>query len=109
MLEAAGLDRAMHAALFRRSGLPPPSARPWIGAFLHRTRAGTASNRRIALVVEFVVRNVISPDVIPDFVLGPVGERRDLHHAAMVVIDLDLADIRSCRPLVAAQTRHPTV
>ncbi len=50
-----------------------------------------------------------SRDVVPDLLLGPLGERVQLHDRAVVVVDLDLADVRAARPLVAAQAGDPGV
>ena len=47
--------------------------------------------------------------VVPHLVFGPFGERVELHDRAVVVVDLDLADVAACRPLVAAQAGDPRV
>src|SRR5205814_481537 len=109
VLESAALDRAVDAALLGRARLPPPAARPARGARLDRARAGCAADRRVAAVVQRVVRHVALADVVPDLVLGPLGERVQLHDRAVVVVDLDLADVRAARPLVAAQAGDPCV
>src|SRR5579872_7120686 len=62
MLEAASLDRAVHAAFFRRAGLPPPSARARVRALDHRARARSASDRLVAFVVKLVVGHVVALD-----------------------------------------------
>src|SRR6266446_5430812 len=99
VLEAAGLDRAMHPALLRCAGLPPPSPRARFMAFGHRPRAWRASDRFVALVVERVVRNFVGAKVVPHLALGPIGQRRELHDSTVIVIDLDLTDVRSRSPL----------
>src|SRR5579864_3351364 len=107
MFEAAGFDRAMHPALLGRAGLPPPSPRARVLAVGHRSRARCASDRFVTLVVERVVGNFVGAEIIPDLLFGPVGQRRELHDSAVVVIDLDLTDVRTCGPLVAPKTGHP--
>src|SRR2546426_5376853 len=109
VLEAAGLDRAMDAAFLRRVRLPPPAPGAVGLAGTNCARAGCAADRRVALVVERVVRHVVLAHVVPDLVLRPLGEWVQLHDRAVVVIDLDLADIRARRPLVAAKPRDPGV
>src|SRR4029077_1832509 len=98
MLEAAGLDRAVHPAFLGRAALPPPAARARIGTRPQRARARCASDRLETLVVERVVRNLVGADVVPDLFFGPVGHRRELYDSAVVVIDFDLADIGARRP-----------
>src|SRR3989442_34996 len=109
VFEAAGLDRAVDAALLRRVRLPPPAAGAVGLAGPNCARAGCAADRRVALVVERVVRHVVLAHVVPDLVLRPFGKGVQLHDRAVVVIDLDLADVRARRPLVAAQPRDPRV
>ena len=48
-------------------------------------------------------------DVVPDLVFGPLGKRVELDDRAVVVVDLDLADVAARRPLVAAQPGDPGV
>src|SRR3954467_2524556 len=93
VLEAAGLDRAVDAALLRRIRLPPPAARPQVLARLGRSGARRAADGRGALVVQRVVRQVVLAHVVPDLLLRPLGERIQLHDRAVVVVDLDLADV----------------
>src|SRR6266542_1653485 len=109
VLEAAGLDRAVDPALLRRIRLPPPAPGALGLARLDRTRARCATDGRVAAVVEGVIGNVVLAHVVPDLVLRPLGERVELHDRAVVVVDLDLADVRPRRPLVAAQARDPRV
>src|ERR1019366_3678667 len=107
LAEAARLDRAMHPAFLRRACFPPPPARASVLALADHARAWRASDRLVALVIERVVRHVIGADVIPDLGFGPVGQRRELDDAAVVVIDFNFADVRARRPLIAAQSRDP--
>ena len=72
-------------------------------------RARRAADRRVALVVERVVGHVVLAHVVPDLVLRPFGERVELDDRAVVVVDLDLADVGARRPLVAAQAGDPGV
>src|SRR5947207_1961390 len=109
VLEAAGLDRAVDAALLRRVRLPPPAAGAIRLARTNRARARSAADRRVALAVEGVVRHVVLAHVVPDLVLRPFGEWVELHDRTVVVIDLDLPDVRAGRPLVAAETGDPGV
>src|SRR5438128_2685962 len=93
VLEAAGLDGAMDAALLGRIRLPPPApvARPL--ARRDRARARRAADRRVAALVERVGRHLVLARVLPDLVLGPLRERVELDDRTVVVVDLDLADI----------------
>src|SRR5438477_12978791 len=84
VLEAAGLDGAVDAALLGRVRLPPPASRAQVFAGLRRARARRAADRRIALVVEAVVGQVALAHVVPDLVLGPLGEGVELHDRAVV-------------------------
>src|SRR5579885_2931624 len=107
MLEAAGFDRAVHPAFLRRTGFPPPPAGAGVLAFANGARARSASNRLVALVVEGVIGNVVGADVIPDLVFGPIRQRRELHDSAVVVVNFDLPDIGTRRPLIAPKPRYP--
>src|SRR3954451_6919509 len=109
VLEAAGLDRAVDPALLRCVRLPPPAAGAIGFSRLDGARARSAADRRVALVVQRVVRHDVRAHVVPDFVLRPLGERIELDDRAVVVVDLDLADVRARRPLVAAQSGDPRV
>src|SRR5947209_3543529 len=109
VLEAAGLDRAVDAALLRRVRLPPPAAGAIRFARTNRARARSATDRRVALIVEGVVRHVVLTHVVPDLVLRPFGEWVELHDRTVVVIDLDLANVRPGRPLITAEPRDPGV
>src|SRR5207253_904633 len=75
VLEAAGLDGAMDAALLRRVLFPPPAAGAVRLPRLDRPRAGCAADRGVAAVVERVVWDVVLADVVPDLLLGPLRQR----------------------------------
>src|ERR1700730_6580867 len=109
MLEAAGLDRAVHPALLGCARLPPPSPCPRVIALGDRARARRASDRPVAAVVKRIVGDIVGANIIPYFGLGPIGERRELYDRAVIVIDFDLADIGARRPLVAAKSCDPGV
>src|SRR5438552_4089661 len=109
VLETAGLDRAMHPALLGCPRFPPPAARARVCLRGYRAGARAASNGFVTLVVQLVVGNVVGADVIPHLFISPVGQRRKFDDAAMIVVDLDLADIRAGGPLIAAQARNPGV
>src|SRR5204863_6505850 len=81
VLEPAGVDGAVDAALLRSVLLPPPPAGPVGLAVRDGPRAGRAPDGRVALVVQRVVRHVVRPDVVPHLALGPVGQRVDLGDA----------------------------
>src|SRR2546423_1427554 len=105
MLEAAGLDRTVDPALLGRVRLPPPAAVSARLALPDRTGARRAANRGVAALVQRMRRHAVLARVLPDFVLRPLGERVELHDRAVVVVDLDLADVRAGGPLVAPQPR----
>src|SRR5947208_4256167 len=109
VLEAAVLDRAMHPALLRRVRLPPPAAGTVVLALADRARARRAADRRVALRVQAVHGNIVLAEIGPHLALRPLRERLDLDDRAVVVVDLDLADVRPRRPLVATQPGHPRV
>src|SRR4051794_1370966 len=109
VLEAAGLDGAVHAALLRGVSLPPPAPGPHGLALGDGLRAGRAADRGVALLVERVGGDLVLAEVVPDLVLLPLGERVQLHDRAVVVVDLDLPDVGARRPLVATQTGHPGI
>src|SRR5207253_9505021 len=89
--------------------LPPPPTRAAGLALADRAGARRAADRRVALRVERVQRQVALADVVPDLLLRPLGERVELDDRAVVVVDLDLANVRPGRPLVAAQPGDPGV
>src|SRR4030095_10453409 len=71
--------------------------------------AGSAADAGEAFGVEGVHGHAVGLVVVLDFLQGPVGPRIDLAEPAVVMIDLDLADIGPARPLIAAQAGDPGV
>src|SRR5438046_2361024 len=93
VLEAAGLDRTVHPALFRRIRLPPPPTGASVGARIDRPSAGSAADGLVTLIVKGMVGDTVGADVIPDLLFGPVGQRVDLDQPAVIVVQLDFADV----------------
>src|SRR3954471_9659164 len=50
-------------------------AGPAPGPALARQRAGRAADRRVAAVVQLVIRDVVLEDVVPHVAVGPARER----------------------------------
>src|SRR5438445_11054035 len=75
VLEAAMLDRAVHAALLGCIRLPPPAAGAVVLALADRARARCATDRRVALRVQPVHGDAVLAQVGPDLALRPLGER----------------------------------
>src|SRR5205807_587197 len=65
VLEAAGVDGAVDAALLGCVGLPPPATGAVLLSRLDGPGARRTSDRRVALVLELVVGHVVRPDVVP--------------------------------------------
>jgi hypothetical protein len=95
VLEPAGLDGAVHAALLRRVGLPPPAPRTIVFTIADRAGARVAPDARVALRVERVNGDVELGKVLVDLLGRPVGQRIDLDDAVMIVVELDLGDGRA--------------
>src|SRR5579872_3519710 len=72
------LGRPVDAALLYLVVLPPPAAGALVLSRGGGAGAGLAADRRVALVVERVVRHVVVPDVVPHLGPGPARERGDL-------------------------------
>src|SRR6185295_10773963 len=83
-----------------------PTTSTLVFIYLHGRRARHAADRRIALVVERVVWNVVFQRVLPDLLLGPTRERIDLDESEFRVL-VDNLRARACRRLVAANRRDP--
>src|ERR687886_1779422 len=109
VLEATRLDGAVHPALFGRIGFPPPAARPAVLPRRNRARAGGAANALVPPIIERVIWHVVLPHVLPDLLFRPVGQGIDFDDAAVVVIQLDLADVGAGGPLVAPQPGDPGI
>src|SRR2546422_4215999 len=109
VLEAACLDRTVDPALLWSVDLPPPPACARLLPGHDRARARSAADRGVAVVVERVVGDVAFAHVVPDLLLGPLRERVQLHDRAVVVVELDLADVRPRRPLIASKAGDPRV
>ena len=76
---------------------------------MHRTCARRAADRRVPVVEQLVVRDLVLADVVPHLVELPVSHRVELHDAAVIAVDLDLRDVLPRLPLFATQARDPRV
>src|SRR6266850_7171667 len=83
---------------------PAPCSRIFTDS--HPRRARHASNRRIILVVQWVVRHVMLCYVVPDITCRPFGEWIDLDETEPLV-PLDDANACSLRRLVATHGCYP--
>src|SRR3954468_5983987 len=82
---------------------------PAPGATLRRRqRAVRAADRRVAAVVQLVVRHVVTGDVLPHLALGPVGERVRLPQP-VAQVPVDLLRAATGGRLLAPQARDPRV
>src|SRR5918992_2187171 len=94
------------------SALELPAARPAPGALVlalaDGTRARHAADRRVALLVQRVDRNLVHERVRVDALRVPVDERLDLPDT-VALAPLDLLRVRSRRRLSAADARDPRV
>src|SRR5213082_878996 len=105
----AVVRRPVKAALLDLVGLPPPAPGALVLTRLRRSRAGRAADGCVAAVVQRVVGHLVFADVIPDLVLGPQRQRRDLAHARVLRIRRYDLRLRTRRRLLPAQTRDPGV
>src|SRR5713226_10532188 len=97
---------AVNAALeLPRAG---PAARTFVLADTDGTRARDAADRRIADVVQSVVRNLVHVDVRVHALRVPVDERLDLPDAEALG-PFDLPRVRACRRSLAPDPRDPGV
>ncbi len=99
----------MDAALLWGILLPPPATGAEILTWLGGAGARDAANAGVALIVQGVVGHIVRPDVVPDFLVGPVGQWADFCQAAVVVINLDLVDVGPTGPLLSPQPSDPGV
>ena len=88
--------------------LPPPSAGADVLALTYGARTRLAAYRRIALVVQFIVRHTVLTNVLPHIVLAPSCQRIDLYQT-VVDIPLNHVDIASGYRLRCTQTANPHV
>src|SRR4051812_31862229 len=88
--------------------LPPPAAGARMLAGLHGARARLATQRRIAAIVQRVVRHVLLADVLPDLVERPVHERAEFPDAVGRV-ERALGHVAARAGLLAAQARDPAL
>ena len=79
------LAAGMQAALARIAAFPPPAARAFVFARLHRARAGRATDARKAAVMQGVVGQPLLADVLPDLVFRPFEQRAHLVQAVFAV------------------------
>src|SRR5919199_4264031 len=104
LLDQWGVD--VDAALkLLRAG---PAARALVLAGADRPCAGDAADRRVAAVVQRVVRDLVDVDVGVDALGLPVDERLDLPDA-VALRPLDLLRVRARRALLAADAGDPRV
>src|SRR5438552_12357589 len=85
-----------------------PPAGPFVLVVDDRARAGNAADRRIARVVERVVRNLVDVDVGLDALRVPVDERLDLPDTE-ALRPLDLLRVRARRALLAPDPGDPRI
>src|SRR5579875_1021366 len=85
-IETRGIELSLLSCLDLRSvdaTLRLIETRPASGATVlagqHAPRTMDATERRVAVVVQWVVRHIVLANVVPDVVLAPCGERADLH------------------------------
>src|SRR5436190_24067409 len=84
MSGSTGPENLVQPAL-RLVGVRPTAGAPGI----RRQRAVRATDRRIAAVVQLVVRHVVAEDVVPHVALGPIRQRVRLPETvAQVPVDL---------------------
>src|SRR5215510_5924661 len=107
MLESAGFDGAVHATLFRGSFFPPPASRAMVFPWLHRACAGCTADAGVTTIIKRVVRHIVRTEVVPHFVLSPIGQGVDLDDATMVMVEFDLANVRAGGPLITTEPRYP--
>src|SRR5262245_57352004 len=88
--------------------LTVPSAAALVRAGDHAASAGDAADARVAVVVERVIRQFVSHDVIPHLPARPGGQRVDLDQA-MSRVPFDNADVGPRRRLIPPERSDPGV
>src|SRR5262245_2317812 len=88
--------------------LPVPSPAAFVRAGDYASSAGDAPDASVAVVVERVIWQFVSHDVIPHLPAGPGGQRVDLDQAVSRVPFND-ADVGSSRRLISPERRDPGV
>src|SRR5215471_1353487 len=86
--------------------LSVPSAAAFVRSGGHAAGAGDAADAGVTVVVERVVRQFVSHDVIPHPRARPGGQWIDLDHA-MSRVPFDDADVGARRRLIAPERRDP--
>src|SRR5262245_54722256 len=66
-----------------------------------------ATDARVAAVVHWVIRHLVSVDVFPDLLFLPVNEWIDLHQAPLI-IPLDDSGVGSLKGLVLPDCGNPS-
>src|SRR5207244_1494099 len=89
-------------------GRPRPPACPFIFAFLHCSGAWPATDARIALIVQRVVRHFMLGHEGPNILLGPAQQRIDFDQAELRIPLNDLGN-RPVFGLVATDGAEPSV
>src|SRR5690606_15004839 len=96
----------MESAL--RFGRAAPPHRPFIFAEEYGPRARPATNARIALVVQRIIRNVVLDNELPNFLLCPIRQRADLYQLKLL-IPAHNGSLGPVGTLVAANCARPSV
>src|SRR5258708_37932389 len=84
VLEPTGLHRAVHPALLGTILLPPPATGAGVGARFNRAGARRTTDTLIPLLVQRVEGHIVFVDVVPHRFVGPVRQRIDFDHAALI-------------------------
>src|SRR4029079_309081 len=80
----------------------------WVSPGPDRLRAVGAADRRVAAVVQRVVRNAVLADVVPDVALRPVGQRVQLPQPEALVPG-ELRGALAVARVTAADAGNPAV
>src|SRR5262249_54182328 len=86
--------------------IPPPAALVRSGD--NAASARRASDAGITVVVERVVRQLMSHDVVPHLTASPGGQRINLDQS-VTRVPFDDADVGARRRLIASERRNPGV